>query len=1045
MVIAKFSRKRAAFPGSRSGILLLLVVMLSLALGSVGYFKRAQTGDKDLAQQCPPDLVESVQRGDIDDLSACVSYVAYNTLQLIVFGGDPPRRIDPRSIEADDKAAPIIEQVWELHVARGILGILSVYGALTILASASRRVRRWVPLLMIRTFRGHHIIVGLGSKGQKFATNTAAQGRQRIVGIDMVVKPEVDWLEQIGRSSWTPVPTVLRLWRQVMLIEGDARHPAVLAGCGIGRAAAVTVVCEADATNLEIVRAIQQLFKESTGDPEVDDAQRRLRIVREPLRVRVHVLDRSIRTEIGAQRFEATRRPVVFRYFSVQQLAARMFWQRYKLPYEADIRGQTRMHLALIGEGELAEEMLALTAVLWPYKKMTKPLVTMVAENPEAVRNGLRARYPGLCNCLDWRVLDAPLMPAHIGPHLLDAIEQEDESGGLSELPDQSGGCVDLTAIFVCTDGDMQNMAIAHRLRSLSDMQGRCRAPIYPYVWAEQDFSRSTAPCLDEARFSRVIQEFGLLSDVCGPEGTGRRVDALASAIQNAYIDFVKVAKNTGSTATFNASGKYSSEAIRAKLQGSASLIHVEDFETQRDIECEMNRMPALHLPYKLYSMGFAFPLKYEYRFEWPVRLPDCEVEPIESRSKASCDDGLRFHFLAMLTNIRRAVVGAVRSTDDLMALGDLEHKRWMNDRFLAGYRWGPEPRDDRRRFHPMLRDWKGTDEPEREKDVCQLLACLMPYEFFGAVSDTARARARARFGPPSGAVQLLREEWLGVIGPSNEMPSDVTKERVAALRRRATTLIETLLAQKNAATTQTILVTPLRPGSDTIFIVELFLQIRKRKLNRLPYPLVRCFVCEGMPRLARAHQYAKACALMAIPCDRTRESSLPEWIVWMKKADLREEVRRPMETNEYREPPEITRANALRLSEPGTSNLDDPSVKALKSERDTLREDLLDRWRADTMTFYEGNGKGRVGLIKPSREMPSLDWVIECYDGTISAPGETDGGANDVRESESKYLDGKCGGRWFRLLPDAQPSSSETPRQGMAGVAEGVGGEKTK
>jgi hypothetical protein len=44
------------------------------------------------------------------------------------------------------------------------------------------------------------------------------------------------------------------------------------------------------------------------------------------------------------------------------------------------------------------------------------------------------------------------------------------------------------------------------------------------------------------------------------------------------------------------------------------------------------------------------------------------------------------------------------------------EHRRWMAQRRLAGWRYAAV-RDDRRRHHPMLVKWEKLPEQEREKD----------------------------------------------------------------------------------------------------------------------------------------------------------------------------------------------------------------------------------------------------------------------------------------------------------------------------------------
>jgi hypothetical protein len=60
----------------------------------------------------------------------------------------------------------------------------------------------------------------------------------------------------------------------------------------------------------------------------------------------------------------------------------------------------------------------------------------------------------------------------------------------------------------------------------------------------------------------------------------------------------------------------------------------------------------------------------------------------------------------------------AVFPPDDLMMelLAQLEHRRWMADKYLAGYSYG-EVRDEDRMLHPDLVPWEELTEADKEKD----------------------------------------------------------------------------------------------------------------------------------------------------------------------------------------------------------------------------------------------------------------------------------------------------------------------------------------
>jgi hypothetical protein len=54
--------------------------------------------------------------------------------------------------------------------------------------------------------------------------------------------------------------------------------------------------------------------------------------------------------------------------------------------------------------------------------------------------------------------------------------------------------------------------------------------------------------------------------------------------------------------------------------------------------------------------------------------------------------------------------------TQTLELLAQLEHRRWMADKHLAGYSYG-KLRDEDRMLHPDLIPWEKLSEADREKD----------------------------------------------------------------------------------------------------------------------------------------------------------------------------------------------------------------------------------------------------------------------------------------------------------------------------------------
>jgi hypothetical protein len=48
--------------------------------------------------------------------------------------------------------------------------------------------------------------------------------------------------------------------------------------------------------------------------------------------------------------------------------------------------------------------------------------------------------------------------------------------------------------------------------------------------------------------------------------------------------------------------------------------------------------------------------------------------------------------------------------------MAEAEHRRWMAERILSGWRYG-NPRDDAKKLHPSISPYAELSEPEKQKD----------------------------------------------------------------------------------------------------------------------------------------------------------------------------------------------------------------------------------------------------------------------------------------------------------------------------------------
>jgi hypothetical protein len=75
---------------------------------------------------------------------------------------------------------------------------------------------------------------------------------------------------------------------------------------------------------------------------------------------------------------------------------------------------------------------------------------------------------------------------------------------------------------------------------------------------------------------------------------------------------------------------------------------------------------------------------------------------------------------------IKQKTLQISRDPATVEALAEAEHRRWMADKILGGWRYAPE-RDDARRLHPGMRPYDELSEDEKQKDRNPVLAWIGP------------------------------------------------------------------------------------------------------------------------------------------------------------------------------------------------------------------------------------------------------------------------------------------------------------------------------
>ena len=88
--------------------------------------------------------------------------------------------------------------------------------------------------------------------------------------------------------------------------------------------------------------------------------------------------------------------------------------------------------------------------------------------------------------------------------------------------------------------------------------------------------------------------------------------------------------------------------------------------------------------------------------------------------------EGLRQANRAQADNIpiKQRTLAISRSDDMIEALAIAEHRRWMAEKIVAGWRHAAL-RDDSRRLHPSIRPYDDLSEPDKQKDRNTVLTAM--------------------------------------------------------------------------------------------------------------------------------------------------------------------------------------------------------------------------------------------------------------------------------------------------------------------------------
>lgn len=349
--------------------------------------------------------------------------------------------------------------------------------------------------------------------------------------------------------------------------------------------------------------------------------------------------------------------------------------------------GAPAQHILLVGFGALgqalARDFLTTSVAAAPRDMM----VTVIDPDIERLQAEFRARHPGLEAHVDFVWLRGDI--ARIDATLAAEIRARSDKA-------------EICAVYVAIDDAHLPLSTGAALREMAGQMDLFRAPIFLCA-------------VTGAGLPTVRQGAGLLS-AKSPTGL-ERDDLQARAMREGMLCELRLVTFGSWAAALDGAG-----LMEAELDGQARRFHdsyrglilgldpaaatrptIRPWASLPDEYRVSNRRVASHIRAKLDAVGFDLDA-------WLARAPGGRA----SQLLPEAADAL-----------------AELDATEMDRLAELEHRRWMMDRLLNGWRFGAS-RDDVRKLHPDLKPNDELDEAAREKDrgnireTARILAELM-------------------------------------------------------------------------------------------------------------------------------------------------------------------------------------------------------------------------------------------------------------------------------------------------------------------------------
>ena len=407
------------------------------------------------------------------------------------------RAVQLIALEAGAVKGPV---PWQLNVARFLMPALAAYAAIQALLAIFSK--QW-QMFMIRFYRNHVVICGLGERGLRLAKDFSQHG-YRVVVIEGV---KDNSLVELCRKQGTVV------------LFGDATKSALLRRAGIQKAKFLVAVCADDGTNAEIALKARDIVRTRQGHD---------------LTVFVHMVDLELCNLLRGWELSAEAQSFRLEFFNVHERGARLMLATYASVGSQVLNGHPRM--LLVGLGKLGRSLLLQAARDWYMKKLPEKnrlRISVIDKTAESKVKLMRMQYPQLDKACEIETCQ---------------IEENDPDFEKAAFLYDQEGKIRIDVIFICFDDDV------HALVGALTLYRKTRENKVPII-ARMSQESGLSTMIRNERYSlgfEHIHTFGLLDQTCNMESLlGGTHEVIARAI---HEDYVHSQKQVGETSRTNPS-----------------------------------------------------------------------------------------------------------------------------------------------------------------------------------------------------------------------------------------------------------------------------------------------------------------------------------------------------------------------------------------------------------------------------------------------------------------------------------------------------------